>query len=383
VLALPPLLAFALIAAVSSGVALLVLPLAQQLGQRLGMVDLPRPGEVQDRPLPRSGGYALYPAFFAGVLVAILTLPRYPDEWPRLAGLTLGALLILPLAYCDDRYRLSPWPQLAAQLLIALVATQFDIRIDRVSNPFGGTIPVPEELVIPLTMLWIVGMINTVNFADGVDGLAGGIGVIAATTLFLVSVLLGQYSIAALALALAGATVAFLRWNFFPARLILGTSGATLIGFLLATLSIIGGAKIATALMVLGLPIADVATVIGYRLLQRRSPFQGGDRAHLHHRLLALGLSQRQVVYLFYALCAGLGALAIALSAVGRHWGIVAMAVVVATVLAYVLPRSGRLISQGRALAGLGGRPEGRSTAQPSPADGGAPAGSSRPRRAG
>lgn len=337
--AVPPVIGYLVVAIVAFAVASLTLPLAHRLGVALGMIDLPRPGEAQDRPLPRSGGYALYAGFFAGLLAAIVLFPRYPGEWLRLAGLAAGALLILPVAYLDDRYRLSPWPQLAAQIAVALVAVLFTIQIDLVRR-----IELPIVIAIPVTVLWIVGMINTVNFADGVDGLAGGVGAIAATTLFLVSVVQGQYSIAALPLALAAAALAFLRWNFFPSRLILGTSGATLIGFLLAVFSIIGGAKIAAALMVMGLPIADVATVIGYRLLHRRSPFKGGDRAHLHHRLLDLGLTQRQVVVLFYALTAFLGGLAISLGAAGsERWpGLIPMAVIVVSVLAYVLSKTWR-----------------------------------------
>ncbi|MCS6800778.1 MAG: MraY family glycosyltransferase [Chloroflexota bacterium] len=338
-IATPPLVGYLIVAAVAFAVGTLALPLAHRFGVAQGMIDLPRPGEAQERPLPRSGGYALYAGFFAGLLAAIVLFPRYPGEWLRLAGLVAGALLILPVAYLDDRYRLSPWPQFGMQVAVALVAVLFTIQIDMVRR-----IELPLLIAVPLTVLWIVGMINTVNFADGVDGLAGGVGAIAALTLFLVSVIQGQHSIAALPLALAAASLAFLRWNFFPSRLILGTSGATLIGFLLAVFSIIGGAKIAAALMVMGLPIADVASVILYRLLQRRSPFKGGDRAHLHHRLLDLGLTQRQVVYLFYALTAFLGGLAISLGAAGsERWpGLIPMAVIVVGVLAYVLSKTWR-----------------------------------------
>ncbi len=336
---LDPPAVFLLVLVTSLGVGALTMPLARRLGIRYGLMDHPREGEAQNRPLPRTGGYALFVAFLAGILVSILTLPRFPDEWPRLFGMILGSVLILPVALLDDLKRLSPWPQLAAQTGIAMVAVAFGIRVDLVSNPFGGTLPVPDLAVWPLSVLWIIGMMNTVNFADGIDGLAGGIGFIAATTLFFVSLGFGQYSIAALSLALACATLAFLRWNFFPSQLILGTSGATLIGFLLAVLSTIGGAKIATALLVLGLPIADVATVIIYRLARGRSPFKGGDRAHLHHRLLALGLTQRQVVGVFYTLCASFGIAAIGLPRVGRLFGLGAMAVVVIGILAFVLTR--------------------------------------------
>ncbi|MCS7003168.1 MAG: undecaprenyl/decaprenyl-phosphate alpha-N-acetylglucosaminyl 1-phosphate transferase, partial [Dehalococcoidia bacterium] len=331
--------ALGLVALVALVVGLGAMPLAAALGPRLGMIDLPRRNEAQSRPLPRTGGYAVFLAFFAAMGVSLLVLPRFPDEWPKLVGLALGALAIVPIAILDDRARLSPWPQLAAQIGVALIACAAGIVIDEVSNPFGGLIAVPDLLVWPLTVLWIVGMINTVNFVDGVDGLAGGVGCIAAVTLFIVSLAFGQFSLSALPLALAVACLAFLRWNFHPSRLILGSSGSMLIGFLLAVLAIIGGAKIATALLVLGLPIADVATVILYRLWHRRSPFHGGDAAHLHHRLLALGLSQRQVVGVFYALCASFGLLAIAWPRVGRLYGLLAQAVVVAVILLFVFSR--------------------------------------------
>lgn len=331
--------ALAVVGLTSLLVGLVAMPFARRFGMRFGLVDLPRPGEAQDRPLPRSGGYAVMLAVLAGVLVSLPILDRLDVlEWRRIAGLAAGSLLILPIALIDDFKRLSPWPQLLGQVCIGLVTCGFGIQIDSISTPFGGNLPVVEWLVVPLTVVWIVGMINTINFADGIDGLAGGIGLISATTLFLVSVSFGQYSIAALPLTLVGALIAFLPWNFYPSRLILGTSGATLIGYLLAVLAIIGGAKIATALMVLGLPISDVATVIVYRLACRRSPFHGGDRAHLHHRLLALGLSQRQVVGVFYTLCVSFGALAITLPHI-RVYGLIGQIVVIAGIILFVLSR--------------------------------------------
>src|SRR5437868_1652638 len=158
--------------------------------------------------------------------------------------------------------------------------------IDTVASPFGGLIVLPIFVAVPFTVFWIVGMINTLNWIDTMDGLAAGVTAIAALVLFARSLLLGQYTISLLPLALAGVCLGFLRYNFAPARVIMGTSGSTFLGFALATLALIGGAKIATAAFVLGLPILDVGVVILYRGLRRRSPFIGGDDVHLTHRLV-------------------------------------------------------------------------------------------------
>jgi UDP-GlcNAc:undecaprenyl-phosphate GlcNAc-1-phosphate transferase len=173
------------------------------------------------------------------------------------------------------------------------------------------------ELSLPVTvgftLFWIMGMMNTVNWLDGLDGLAGGVAVIASVLLFAHSYRLGQYSVALLPLSLAGCALGFLPFNFHPARVFMGTSGALFLGFALGTMAIIGGAKMATALLVMGIPILDVGWQIINRLRLGRSPFLA-DRGHLHHRLLDLGLSQRRVVLLFYSLCAAFGALALILS---------------------------------------------------------------------
>lgn len=320
--------------------ALLLTPLSSRIGIAVGLVDTPRPGELQRRPVPRSGGYAVFAAFFLAVAASLLVLPRDAGESWRLIGLGVGALLLLPLAVIDDLRRLGPAPQLVGQIVVAVSAIPFGIVIDSVANPFGELLPLPAVVAFPLTVVWIVGMINTINFIDTMDGLASGIAAIAAVILLVRSVELGQWSIAVLPLALLGACAGFLPFNFHPARVILGTSGSMLLGYALAMLAIFGGAKLATAVMVLGLPIVDVALVIVQRLLRGRSPFQGGDGAHLPHQLVRRGWSQPRVAIFLYACCAVAGWLALSLSRIEKLYVFGGVAIVLIAVIAALTRRT-------------------------------------------
>ncbi len=307
-------------------------PLARRLGERAGWFRRPTPRHIHTRPTARSGGLALALAGTAALLLVLLLSSRPAEEALRYSRnieavrvglLLLGSLLTLGLILYDDVREMSPPAKLAAQVGVALVAVfpyflapdlkpPLGLVIEQVQNPLGGTIHLPTAIAVLFTLFWVVGMMNTVNWLDGLDGLAGGVTAIAALLLFIHTLRLGQYSLAPLCLALLGACLGFLPYNFHPARVFMGDSGAMYLGYFLAILSIIGGAKIATALLVLGVPILDVAWVIIFRLSRGRSPLQA-DRGHLHHRLLDLGLSQVQIVLLFYGFCAGFGALALLL----------------------------------------------------------------------
>lgn len=299
-------------------VALLVTPLAGRIALRYGFSDRPHP---RRSPVlkPRLGGMALYLAFAVALGLTYPVLPaRTPEEVARVAGLLGGGLIVLALGALDDKFDLPVLPQLWGQLVAAAMAIGSGILIDKVTNPFStgpadSLLHFPFWLAVLLTFLWLLGAMNTVNFLDGVDGLAAGVVAVAALALAAHSWILGQETIALLPLALAGACVGFLPRNFYPARITMGTSGSLFLGFSLGALSIIGGAKAATLLLVLGLPVVDTGWTIFRRLLAGRSPFQG-DRGHLHHRLLALGLSERQIVLLMYAASALLGGLALVLS---------------------------------------------------------------------
>jgi UDP-GlcNAc:undecaprenyl-phosphate/decaprenyl-phosphate GlcNAc-1-phosphate transferase len=280
---------------------------AGRVGARLGLLDHPRRNELQQSVVPRTGGYGICAAFVLAVLASLLAplpdLVRSPEDTWRLLGLLLGLVPLLGLAYLDDRRRLGPLPQLLGQIVVAAVPVSFGLWIDSIALPYFGVIPLPVWLGVPLTLLWLVAMINTINLIDVMDGLAGGIAAIAALALFLRSVWFGQLTIAPLPLALAGACLGYLPRNWHPARLFMGTSGSTFLGYALGTLAIVGGVKVGTAVIVLGLPMLDVAWVIMRRLARGRSPLKGGDGEHLPQRLAALGVSQPRIVLLLYGFC--------------------------------------------------------------------------------
>jgi UDP-GlcNAc:undecaprenyl-phosphate/decaprenyl-phosphate GlcNAc-1-phosphate transferase len=290
-------------------------------------------GELQREPLARSGGYAMIGSFILAVAVSLVFIPRDSDESTRILGLIAGVLVVLPIALVDDVKRLGALPQLVGQIALAAIAMRFGVVITSIASPFGGLIALPIYLALPFTVVWIVGMINTVNVIDTMDGLAAGVAAIAALVLFARSISLGQVTVSILPIALVGVCVGFLRFNFNPARIIMGTSGSMFLGYALATLSLIGGAKIATAAFVLGLPIIDFAMVIVQRAARRRSPMAGGDDAHLTHRLVRRGLSTRRIALSIYAVCATGGAMAMALNGVQKLL-VIAVVGVVAVVIA-------------------------------------------------
>jgi len=301
-------------------VALAVTPLVRRLAFRYGFVDVPdeRPKKLHHAPVPRLGGVVLYVAFVVGLGMALLLRSRVtaaedPLELTRVAGVLAGATVMLIMGVLDDWRELGPWAQFGGQLVAAVLAVVADVVIWSVNNPLGGMWEFPIYLAVPFTVFWLMGAMNAVNWLDGLDGLAAGVGGIAALIFFLHSLNMGQYSVALLPLALAGALLGFLPYNFHPARIFLG-GGAPLLGFLLGALSIVGGTKGATLLLVLGIPILDVAWLILRRALQGRSPMRG-SREHLHHRLLDLRLPQPAIVLLYYAFTVLLGGLALVLAA--------------------------------------------------------------------
>ena len=281
--------------------AFLATPVAERVCWRFGLIDKPRPGELQMRPAARAGGYAIIFAFLVGLVVSRAFFQWQGYDLTRLIALLAGLVLLVPLALADDVKRLGPGVQLVGQVGIAALPVAFGLLIDTVANPFGGVLPLPMIVAVPFTLIWIVGMINTMNWIDTMDGLVAGVTAIAALVLFVRSVMLGQYSLAVLPLLLAAGCLGFLPFNFSPARVFAGSGGSYFIGYALAVLAVIGGAKIATALLALGLPIFDVAVVIVRRVLAGRSPFKGGDNAHLVHRLARRGLSTRRIALIFYA----------------------------------------------------------------------------------
>jgi UDP-GlcNAc:undecaprenyl-phosphate GlcNAc-1-phosphate transferase len=341
-------MAFAAVFVVALASALALGPLAARLGRRLRLVDRPGGRRQHAGVVPRSGGVALYGAFVLAVLVSLAVrgwLPPSPEgpdpkEMTRLAALLVGSTFIFVFGLYDDRRGLGSWPQYAAQVAAALIAMVGLIFIERVMNPFTNRITVfPWPFVVAFTLFWIVGMINTVNFLDGLDGLAAGVAAILSAVLAVHMIRQGQYSVALLPLALLGATLGFLPFNFFPARIFMGSSGSFFLGFAVAALGIIGGARVATVLLVFGVPILDVAWQMVRRLRAGQSIGQG-DRGHLHFQLLDMGLSHRQIVLAYYAFCAAFGALTLFVSSrLYKALAFLLLGVVVTLMLAYLSRR--------------------------------------------
>lgn len=304
---------------VAFALALVLTPVARRLGVRGKWYRAPGGRHIHTRPIPRSGGIALAlsTALSLGLLLP-LPVARPAGEAVRIGLLIVGPLAAFALMARDDIRELPPGTKLAIQVAAAaLVILPYflapeaqpppGLLITQVQNPLGGTVHLPLLAAIAFSFLWFVGMMNTINLLDGLDGLAAGVSAIAALLLAFHMWRLGQLSLVPLPLALLGACLGFLPYNFHPARVFMGDSGAVFLGFSLAILSVIGGAKIATALLVLGVPILDVAWVIVFRLMRGHSPLQA-DQGHLHHRLLDVGLSQVQIVALFYGASALFGA---------------------------------------------------------------------------
>ena len=320
--ALPYIVGVFVIAAILSFV---LAPLVRRVAIRYGMVDLPDDRRVNTVPVARGGGIAVATASIVATALFIaqnqgpdaLTPPASIGGSEVLALLGGGALAAVIGAF-DDWFQLRARWQLAGQLVVAEIAVLLGVTPDVITNPLGGQIDLAGPIGVAFSIVWILGMINSINFIDGLDGLSSGIGLIAAATLGLISLTtavgpFGQPFMAVLCFALVGALAGFLRWNFHPASIFVGTSGVMFIGYTLALLSILGTAKVAVALLVLGVPIIDTFWIIVRRIAARRSPFTP-DRGHVHHRLLDLGLSQTQTVLLIYGVCIFLGVLALVLT---------------------------------------------------------------------
>jgi len=305
---------------------LLLVVIVRRLAIRYSIVD--HPGEkrkIHLTPTPLLGGVAVIVAFAVGL---VLVWPELMGGYllpKHIIGVLVGAVIIGVGGALDDRYNLSPRAQILFPILAALVVVSSGVGIEYISNPFGDTLHldvVNIELFqyqgLPyfftvfadlFTIVWLMGMMYTTKFLDGLDGLVSGITVIGSIILFFLSLSteVFQPETATIALITAAAFLGFLIFNWHPARIFLGESGALFAGFILGVLAIISGAKIATTLLILGIPILDVLWVIVRRLfLEKRSPF-AGDRKHLHQRLVDIGLTQRQAVLLLYALTAVFG----------------------------------------------------------------------------
>jgi hypothetical protein len=308
--------------------AYLLTPAVKTLALRVGAVDRPNARKVHTHIVPRLGGLAIYIGFMAAVLIC---LPLRHE----LIGLLLGCTAIVALGIWDDICNIPAKVKLIGQIIAACIPIAFGIQIDWLTNPFGTLWVLPEIIAVPVTVFWITGFTNTVNLIDGLDGLAAGVSFIASISMFLMACSMGQEVPALLIAAMAGAALGFLQYNFNPAKIFMGDTGSMLLGYTLSVAAVFGLVKTAAtvALVVpviaLGLPILDTVFAIVRRRMSGVPVFQP-DKGHLHHRLLALGLSQKQAVLIMYCVSVALGIVALFVASVGYKTGIFTVIMVLA-----------------------------------------------------
>ena len=307
----------------------ILVPVVQYFAYKTKVLDVPSdPRKIHKKPMPLLGGLAIYFSF--ALTVAFYVWHFHPDffvvpmrfYWALISG---GAVLMLG-GYLDDRFNLPPKFSIIAPIIatLILIFAGIGVGINQLSNPFGHPINLVFHVFgIPFAaifvFLFVLGMIYTTKFLDGMDGLAAGISFIAGLSLFFLSFTakVNQPITASLAIIFCGAVLGFLFYNFNPASIFLGESGSTFLGFMLGAFSVLLGAKIATAILVMGIPILDVAWVLFRRIWYGSSPFQA-DRKHLHFRLMDIGFSQKQTVLILYGIAAVFGFVAVFLQSLGK-----------------------------------------------------------------
>lgn len=350
---------YLLIFMVAFAVAALMTPLARWLSFRLDIVAEPGGRRQHVGMMPTLGGVPLLLGFLVGVvLVYWLLPPETAADALRLRGVVVGSVVIALGGFIDDRWELPALPQFGIQFLGAAIAMYHIIFIEVFANPLAtdvlwqtpplswvfdlranNEVWIWRPLALFLSLFWMMGMINTVNWLDGLDGLAAGVGTIAALLFAWHSYRLQQTAVAAFPLVLAGALLGFLVFNFSPARIFLGTAGAYFLGYQLATLAILAPAKYSTALLVMAVPIMDVAWQIVYRIREGKNPLRG-DRGHLHFRLSDGGLPTRWIVLGYYGVAAAFGLVAIlAVEPLLKVLVLVVLATAVFVLLAWLMRR--------------------------------------------
>jgi UDP-GlcNAc:undecaprenyl-phosphate GlcNAc-1-phosphate transferase len=305
-------------------------PPVSRLAARLGAIDRPDHRKVHKAPVPRMGGLAIYAGFVAAIFASV----HLSHE---IAGLLLGGTLIVIIGVIDDICQLPAKLKLLGQVAAAGVLVLFGVKIEWLTYPGTGGYLYMDHFSVPVTILWVVSMTNALNLIDGLDGLAAGVSMIASLTVCLVAVQNGLYPVAVMTAALAGATFAFIKYNFNPASIFMGDTGSMFLGYMLAAISVFGVVKSAAAIalltpaVALGLPIIDTCCAILRRYSNGKPIFQP-DKGHLHHRLLAAGLSQKQAVFLMYLISAALSASAVFFTGYVNWAGLAVIGLVIAAV---------------------------------------------------
>jgi UDP-GlcNAc:undecaprenyl-phosphate GlcNAc-1-phosphate transferase len=319
-------------------------PVVKVFAQRVGAMDVPKDGRrMHDHPIPRLGGLAM----FLGFLLSTLLFSKIDTQ---VRGMLLGCVLVVITGVIDDIVPLKWWLKLLLQIAAALAAVFSGIRIEVFTNPIpflGSEWLILQELSIPITVLWIVLVTNSVNLIDGLDGLAVGVSAIDSVAMLVIALLVSEGNVAIIMAALTGACLGFMPYNMNPAKIFAGDTGALLLGYVLATMSVIGLFKTYAIIsfllpfLLLALPLFDTSFAIIRRLLKGQSPMHA-DRGHVHHRLIDMGLNQKQAVAILYCVSAVFGLSAVVLATSGAMKALLLILAFLATgLLAVFVFRSG------------------------------------------
>lgn len=327
-----------LAAAVALAAAYVMTPQVKRFAESVGAVDMPSARRINDRPVPRMGGIAIFCGFMLSMLL-------FTEMTVQVKGILIGTMMIAVMGALDDMFDLNPWIKLIGQFAAAIVCVKCGIVLDG----FTGFLPGSAETVFLnfslsafLTIIWIVGCTNAINLIDGLDGLAVGMSTISATTLFIISLSVADANVSVILACLIGACLGFWPYNKNPAKIFMGDVGSQMLGFILATVSVIGLFKLHALVTMLipflamAVPLADTGFAFCRRILRGQSPFHP-DKGHFHHRLLALGLSQKQAVVVLYSISIVLGVFAFLMVGETRSVKIICLSVAFVIVLGIVL----------------------------------------------
>lgn len=318
---------------------ILLTPLVKRLAFRIGAVDAPNYRKVHARIMPRLGGLAIFLAFLVGIAILypflINVLPWNTSEYSLLA-IIIGACIIVATGVIDDMREISAKAKMLGQLAAALIVIFVGgIQIDEVNLPFVGELDF-GLLSIPLTILWIIGITNAINLIDGLDGLAAGVSTIALITLSVMAFNMGNMFVLAIAAILAAASIGFLFYNFHPAKIFMGDTGALFLGFMISVLALLGFKNVTFVsliipIIILGVPISDTFFAI-VRRVRMKKKWSDPDKSHLHHRLLDMGFTHRQTVLLIYGIAIMFGLAAVIFS-MAKVWGAILLIAVILTAI--------------------------------------------------
>lgn len=315
-------------------ISLIMTPITKKIAYKLKAIDIPKDERrVHKKPIPLLGGLAIYVATIISIVI-FLPLDR------TTFSIIIGGSIIVISGIIDDTRDLSPKMKLLFQILAAIVLVVGGIKIEFITNPFEGGLIYLKGLSIPLTIFWIVGITNTVNLIDGLDGLAAGVSLIASMSLFFVASRFEYIPIMIMSLVLSGSCLGFLPYNFNPAKIFMGDTGALFLGFMLAVISIEGVMKsvatiaIVVPIIILGLPIFDTTFAIFRRLLNGR-PIMEADKGHLHHKLLQRGLSQRQTVLILYLISGVFGLSAVLIAKANSKQAVIIAGIIIILIILF------------------------------------------------